>query len=369
MNESLIHRIAITCLPNIGDVTAKKLIAYCGSPEAVFQEKKNTLEKIPGIGSVYSNQITQNASTAIKIAEKELVFAQKNNIEILFYLEQEYPKRLLQCDDGPVILYKKGNMNLNATKIVSIVGTRNASDYGKTFCEQLINALSPHKPLIVSGLAYGIDICAHRNALQNQLPTVGVVAHGLNQIYPGAHSKTAKEMLQNGGMVSDFRHNTQPERENFPKRNRIVAGLSDLTIVVESGAKGGSMITAHLANDYNRDVFALPGNITNPYSRGCNQLIKTNKAFVLESIEDLEYIMNWTPQTIEDNKQPSLFSDANLTQEQQTILSVLVPHQKQAIDNIAMACKMPMSKTASLLLELEFENKVKAFPGKMYQLC
>ncbi|MDF1674861.1 MAG: DNA-processing protein DprA [Vicingaceae bacterium] len=367
MNNQLLHNIAITCLPNIGAITAKKLIAYCGSAENVFNEKKTALDKIPGIGKMNAQHIFSNKKEALGMAEKELKLIEKNKITPIFFLDKTYPKRLTHCEDSPIILYTKGNMDLNAQKVISIVGTRNATDYGKEFCEKLIADLAPHQPLIVSGLAFGIDICAHKTAMQYQLPTVAALAHGLDRVYPNQHGIIAKQMQENGGIISEFTNETNPDRENFPKRNRIVAGMSDLTIVVESSKKGGSLITADLANQYNRDVFALPGRLNDEYSEGCNWLIKTNKAALIQSAKDIEYIMGWQATT--DKKtasQTKLFVE--LSDEEKTIANILSVTDKMAIDNIALKSELPMSKTAALLLNLEFNGIVKSYPGKMYKL-
>jgi len=366
MNETLLYNIAITCIPNIGDITAKKLIAYCGSSEQVFKEKKQILAKVPGIGEINAQNIIQNTSFALDLAEHELNFIRKNNIKPLFFLDDNYPKRLVHCEDGPVIFYTKGNTNFNQQKVISIVGTRKSTDYGIEFCEQLIKELTAHQPLIISGLAFGVDICAHKAALQNNLQTVGIVAHGLDRLYPKAHQSTANKMLQNGGLATEFKSGTNPDRENFPKRNRIVAGLSDLTIVIESSKKGGSLITAGLANDYNRDVFALPGRIHDKQSEGCNTLIKSNKAHLIQSAKDIEYIMSWEAAKKTQPRQAQLFSE--LSKEEKMLTNTMIGKGKMAIDNIALEAKFPMSKTASLLLELEFNGVVKSLPGKMYKL-
>lgn len=366
MNEQLLYHIAITSIPNIGDVTAKKLIAYCGSSEQVFKENKLVLEKIPGIGPSNANKIIQHKTEALAIAEEELKFIDKNEILPLFYLNSNYPKRLLHCEDGPVLLYAKGNVDYNNQKVISIVGTRKATDYGKDFCEQLIKDLAPHNPLIVSGLAYGVDVCAHKAAVKNNLSTVGVLAHGLDRLYPAQHKGVAKQMLEKGGLLSDFKSGTRPDRENFPKRNRIVAGVSDLTVVIESSKKGGSLITAYLANDYNRDVFALPGRLGDSQSEGCNNLIKTHKAALIQSAKDIEYVMGWESQKKMEHAQTQLFVE--LTPDQKTIVNILSKKDKIGVDELSLLAKMPMSKTTSLLLNLEFEGLIKSLPGKMYKL-
>jgi len=367
MNEQLLYHIAITSIPNIGAITAKKLIAYCGSSEEVFKETKSKLEKIPGIGSVYAKSILDHKTEALSIAEQELKFIQKNKIVPLFYLNENYPKRLLQCEDSPIVLYTKGNVDFNQQKVVSIVGTRKVTEYGKDFCDKIVEELAPHNPIIVSGLAYGVDVCAHKSALKNNVSTVGVLAHGLDRMYPKQHTATAKEMLEKGALVTDYKSGTNPDRENFPKRNRIVAGLSDLTIVVESSKKGGSLITAELANNYNRDVFALPGRLSDSQSEGCNWLIKINKAALIQSVKDIEYIMGWQADKSKPTKQTQLFVE--LTEEQKMIINILAQKEKTGIDDLALLVKLPMSKTVAILLDLEFSGVVKSLPGKMYKLA
>lgn len=366
MNEQLLYHIALTSIPNIGNVTAKKLIAYCGSSEQVFKDKKSLLEKVPGIGSVYAKSIIEHKTEALNIAEEELKYIQENEIVPLFYLNENYPKRLVHCEDGPILLYTKGNIDFNSQKVVSIVGTRKATEYGKEFCEKIVTDLAKHNPLIISGLAYGIDVAAHKAAIKNKLSTVGVLAHGLDRLYPAQHKNVANQMLELGGLATDFKSKTNPDRENFPKRNRIVAGLSDLTIVVESSKKGGSLITAGLANGYNRDVFALPGKLTDSQSEGCNWLIKTNKAALIQSVKDIEYIMNWQAEEKPKTLQTNLFVE--LSEEQKQLIAILQQKGKVSVDEISLLAKKPMSKTTSLLLELEFEGIVKSLPGKVYKL-
>ncbi|MGE0560228.1 MAG: DNA-processing protein DprA [Flavobacteriales bacterium] len=366
LDKNLLYYIALTSIPNIGSITAKKLIAYTGSVNQIFSDKKSTLEKIPGIGVVNAQNIVQNKDFALNLAERELAFIEKNNIKAHTFLEENYPKRLTHCEDGPLVVFAKGEFDFNVQKVISIVGTRNATDYGKEFCEKLIADLIPHKPLIVSGLAFGVDICAHKLALKNNLPTIGVLAHGLDRIYPSVHTSTAKQMLANGGLISEFRSGTNPDRENFPKRNRIIAGLSDLTMVIESSNKGGSLITAELANGYSRDVFALPGRITDTQSEGCNALIKQNKAHLIQSVKDIEYIMGWKAEETVRPNQTKLFVE--LTTEEKMVFNILQQHDKLAIDNIALMAQLPMSKIAALLLEMEFKNVVKSLPGKMYKV-
>ena len=366
MNEDLRYNIAITELQGIGNITAKKLIAYCGSTKQVFNEKKSVLEKIPSIGSIYAKNIIDSKTEALHLAEEELKFIEKNKITPIFYLEESYSKRLFHCEDGPVILYTQGDINFNNPKVISIVGTRKATDYGKDFCDKIVEQLVPHDPLIISGLAYGIDITSHKAAIKNKLQTASVLAHGLDRIYPSQHTAIAKQMIENGGLISDYKSGTNPDRENFPKRNRIVAGLSDLTVVIESSKKGGSLITAYIANDYNRDVFALPGRLNDSQSEGCNNLIKSHKASLIQSVKDIEYIMGWEEGKKSKSKQQQLFVELNA--EEKLLTQILAQKEKLPIDDLSLQSKLPMSKTAALLLELEFNGVVKSLPGKMYKL-
>jgi DNA processing protein len=366
MNEQLLYHIAITSIPNIGDITAKKLIAYCGSSEQVFKEKKSVLEKIPGIGGINAQKILTHKMEALAIAEEELIFIQKNGIVPLFFLNDNYPQRLRHCEDGPVLMYSQGNVDYNNQKVVSIVGTRKATEYGKDFCDKIVADLTPHKPLIVSGLAYGIDVCAHKAAIKNNLPTAGVLAHGLDRLYPAQHKNVANQMIENGALLSDYKSRTNPDRENFPKRNRIVAGISDLTIVIESSKKGGSLITAHIANDYNRDVFALPGRLGDSQSEGCNNLIKTNKAALIQSVKDIEYIMGWEVKKKTKPTQQQLFVE--LTPEQKIIADIITKQGKIGIDELSLQAKLPMNKITAELLDMEFSGVVKTLPGKVYSL-
>lgn len=365
MSDNLKYKIALTLIPNIGDILAKRLVAYCGSVEAVFKEKKFSLEKIPGIGSSYAKQIID--PSIFDRAEEEIKFIEKNDITPVFYLDGIYPKRLTHCEDSPVMMYFKGEANLNSEKIISIVGTREATDYGRSLCEKLIADLAPYNPLIVSGLAYGIDVCAHKAAIDNGLKTIGVFAHGLDKVYPALHRNIAKKMTGQGGLLTDFMSKTIPDRENFPRRNRIVAGIADATIVIESKKDGGSLITADIANSYSRDVFAFPGKVGDITSEGCNNIIKQNKAALLQSAADIIYIMGW-----EENKkknapqQRQLFVELNADEE--ILVNLLKEKNSVNVDDICLLAKMPMSKVSSLLLTLEFSGIVKSLPGKIYRL-
>jgi DNA processing protein len=366
LRNSLIYQIGISLIPGVGNITAKKLIAYTGGVEEVFKEKKRDLLKIPGIGDSLAEQIVNQQ--VLKVAEKELEFIEKYHISFSFYLDSDYPVRLKNCEDSPVILFYKGNVDLNQPKILSIVGTRNATDYGKECCNQLIVDLKQrgHQILIVSGLAYGIDICAHRAALRNGFNTAAVLGHGLATIYPGVHKTTAKEICNQGALISDFISDTQPERNNFVKRNRIIAGIADATLVIESGIKGGALITADLANSYNRDVLAYPGRNSDPYSKGCNWLIKSNKAAMIENVEDLEYHLGWEIMQHKPATQTELFLE--ISDEEAEIIHILKEHGELPIDIIAIHANMPVSRISALLLNLEFGGHVRCLPGKVYRL-
>lgn len=291
MDQERLSFVALHFIPGIGDYLVKQLVSYCGSAEQVFKTPKGKLLKIPGVGAISAEAI-KNGNT-FHDAEKELKKAEREDVEIILYIDKKYPLRLKTIEDAPALLYYKGNQNLNVPKTVGIVGTRQATEYGKEMVERICQELAPHKALIISGLAYGIDIHAHKAALKNNLATIGVMGSGIDIIYPAAHKETAKKMLTNGALLTENRFGTKPDAHNFPARNRIIAGLCDALIVVEAAEKGGALITADIANSYNKDVFALPGNLGQSFSEGCNKLIKTNRANLFTSVKDLEYIMNW----------------------------------------------------------------------------
>ena len=366
-DDLLKYKIGISLIPGIGSINAKKLIAYTGSIEAVFKEKKKNLVKIPGIGGLLAESIVKQ--NVLVQAEKEIEFINRYEIGYHFYLDEDYPARLKNCEDGPVILFYKGKINFNQAKVLSIVGTRNATDYGKTACNKLTDDLKArnHQLLIVSGLAYGVDICAHRAALRNGFETAAVLGHGLSTLYPAAHKSTAKDITKQGALVTDFISDTLPDRNNFVKRNRIIAGLADATLVIESGIKGGALITADLAGSYNRDVLALPGRSSDAYSKGCNWLIKTNKAALAETVEDLEYLLGWDPLgTQKPAIQTELFME--LSAEEKLIIENLRETGELPIDLICIRLDMPMSKVSAMLLTLEFAGLVRSLPGKVYRL-
>ncbi len=366
-DDSLLYKIGISLIPGVGSITAKKLIEHFGGIEEIFREKENNLQKLSGIGtSLAKNIATQNV---LKRAEQEILFLEKNHIRSYFYFDPDYPDRLKQCPDAPVIFYFLGNIELNQAKVLSIVGTRSATQRGKELCQQLIDDLAErnHNPLIVSGLAYGIDICAHKAALKRDLNTIAVLGHGLSTIYPSLHKSIARDITKQGGLLTDFLSDEKPDRNNFVKRNRIIAGLADATIVVESGLTGGALITADLANSYNRDVFAFPGRISDPYSTGCNRFIKTNRAALIEGIRDLEYIMGWEPELKQKSPvQKELFK--TLSPEQKDVVSLLKKHKQLTIDQISTRSKLPVSKVSPILLDLEFSGIVQSLPGQVYIL-
>lgn len=365
-DKTLLYQIAITLLPGVGDINARKLISFTGSPEAVFVEKRSHLLRIPGMGEATVNLILSNRKV-LERAAREIEFIRKFKINTLFYTDPGYPERLKQCTDSPVLVYTLGNADLNKAKIVSIVGTRRATEYGKEICRKLVAGLVEHDVLVVSGLAYGIDTCAHKAALDEGLQTTGVLAHGLDRVYPPLNKALAQRMIGQGGLITEFISETNPDRENFPKRNRVIAGLADATVVIEAGSKGGALITADISNSYNRDVFAVPGRIGDPVSEGCNNLIKTNRAALLQSAADICYIMGWDKKKVNNVPvQRSLF--INLEPDQETAIAILKEYGDCSLDKICLTSGLQTSKVASALLSLEFEGIVRCLPGKIYRL-
>ena len=365
MHSELLYRLALTLVPNIGDVHAKVLVQQFGDAASIFKAKQSSLEKIEGIGEVRARAIKNFHD--FHLAETELKFVEKYKITPLFLTDENYPKRLLNCYDSPTLLFYKGTADLNASKIIAIVGTRSNTEYGKAFTEKLIADLSEHNVIVVSGLAFGIDAIAHKAAVKNSLPTVGVVGHGLSKIYPAQHASLAKEMIAaGGGILTEFFHDTKPDKHNFPLRNRIVAGISDATIVVETATKGGSMITAKLADGYNRDVFAVPGRTTDKASSGCNHLIKYNKAILLTDADELLEVMGWKEKKAKAKKQRELFIE--LSPEEENILQLLQARETVHIDEINAASGLSSSTVAAAILNLELQGVVQTQPGKMYRL-
>lgn len=368
--NELVYRIALTQIKGVGDVIAKNLLAYCGSAGAIFKTKKESLVKIPQVGEYMAKIVwaSKNDANLFKRAEEEINFIEKENIRPLFFTDEAYPKKLKHCHDAPILLFYKGNADLNREKIIAVIGTRNATEYGKQQTEKLIAALAAENMLVVSGLAYGIDICAHKAALANKLDTVGVLAHGLDDLYPSVHTTTARKMLQQGGLLTEFLSETNPDKENFPKRNRIVAGMSDAVIVVESKKTGGALITAEIAHTYNRDVFAFPGHAEEEFSSGCNMLIKRNKAALIENAADLLYAMGWEQKEAGKAKNNQFILPVNLSEDESQLVNLLKDTEPIHVDDICARLQLSPGKASGLLLQMEFSNLVKSLPGKLYTL-
>jgi len=363
-SNDIFYLLALQTIDGIGNVSARKLIDHCGSPRLVLEEKAHILEKICGVGPGITKKL--KSANIFEEAELEMAFIEANNIETISYFDQDYPQRLKHCYDAPLVLFKKGNFDISNQRIISIVGTRLMTNYGRQFLKQFLEEIKNYDPIIVSGMAYGVDICAHQEALNNNLTTIGILAHGLDRIYPKPHYKIALNMEDYGGFYSEFWSGTNPERENFVKRNRIVAGISEATVVVESARKGGSLITADLANSYHRDVFAVPGRIDDLYSEGCNMLIKSNKASLISSVKDLEYILGWkTDKKKIKTVQKKLFVDLEVTE--QLVFDKLNAQEKQVLDLLALECELSIQKTVSILLQLELKGLVRSLVGKWYQ--
>ena len=362
--NELRYTLALQRIPNLGDISAKKLLRKMGTAEAIFKEKKSNLAKIDGIGLLRLREI--NLKQQLEDADEELKFIEENNIEYSYFKDKTYPEKLKHCLDGPILFFHRGNIDLVGKKIISIVGTRKITSYGNAFCENLIEEIAPLNPVIVSGLAYGVDICAHKAAIDNKLQTIACLAHGLNQIYPKTHKKYIQEIEGNGGLISEFWSSDAFDRNNFLKRNRIIAGLSEATIVIESAEKGGSLVTADIANSYNREVFAVPGRATDTQSKGCNNLIKQQKAQLLTSAADIIYMLGWELKEDQKPKQTQLFVE--LDEEEKVIFRFLKEKEKELLDIIALECNIPAFKTASILMNMELKGVVRPLPGKLFQL-
>ncbi|MBT0607853.1 DNA-processing protein DprA [Aequorivita echinoideorum] len=362
--NELRYTLALQRIPNLGDISAKKLLRKIGSAEGIFKEKKSNLLKIDGIGLLKLKEI--NLQQQLEEADAELEFIEKNNIDVSFFQDKTYPEKLKHCIDAPILIFTRGNIDLQNKKIISIVGTRKITTYGATFCTDLISELAPLDPVIISGLAYGVDICAHKAAIENNLQTLGCLAHGLNQFYPKEHSKFSKKIEANGGFITEFWSSDTFDRNNFLKRNRIIAGLSEATIVIESAEKGGSLVTADIANSYNREVFAVPGRASDIQSKGCNNLIKQQKAQVLTSAADLIYQLGWEITKTEKPKQTQLFVE--LTEEEKTVFRFLKDKDKELLDVIAIECQIPAFKAATILMNMELKGIIRPLPGKLFQL-
>jgi DNA processing protein len=363
MHDELLYLIALSRIHGLGPVKAKSLLKHMGNAQSVFREKPRVLCAIPEIGIVTAQAL---GKVDLKRAEKEVDFIIKEGIRVAGWMDTHYPERLRQCDDSPIILYARGNFEWNPLKAISIVGTRKADVYGKEFCQSLLKALSVFKPTIVSGLAHGIDAAAHLAAVENNLPTIGCVAHGLERIYPPLHKALASRMETNGGIITEFPSETPIAPEMFPMRNRIIAGLADCTVVVQTDVKGGSMITAHIAQSYGRDVFAVPGRIGDPYSKGCHKLIKTNIAAILTCAEDLVHYLHWDQPA--EVKQITLDFLEHPDPNAAVILRVIQQNPHCSFDDLVAHTEFSWGVINSTLLQLEFENLIVGLPGKCYRL-
>ncbi len=366
------YQIALSLVPGVGSVLIRQLISYCGSAAEVFRAPMPRLLKVPGVGDVTARAVRQPGMLAE--AEQVMLRLDKLGARALFYTDAEYPERMKTLYDAPPLLYANGPADLNAPRTLGIVGTRQATDYGRRITDDIIQAMKPYGTFIISGLAYGIDIAAHRSSLVHNLPTVGVMASGLDIIYPTVHQKTAQDMLAQGGLLTENRPGTKPDAHFFPARNRIIAGLSDAVVVVEAAAKGGALITAEYANNYHREVFAVPGGLSQTFSQGCNKLIRENKAQIYTRPQDIIEALNWDQATPGTNTSPLARKPSapalptNFTDEESQILALLRQQTDVHIDDLSWKSQIPMGKLASLLLSLEFQGFVRTLPGKKYQV-
>lgn len=362
--NELRYMLALQRVPNLGDTSAKKLLQFVGSAEGIFKEKKSILLKIDGIGAIKLRDLQSNG--LLEEADDELKFIEDSGISCIYFKDKHYPDRLKHCLDGPILYFQKGNIDLGLRKMISIVGTRKVTPYGKKFCEQLIEELSPVNPIIISGFAYGVDIIAHRAAMDCGLQTIACLAHGFDQIYPKVHKKYISRVEENGGFISEFWSSDAFDRTNFLKRNRIIAGMSEATVVIESAEKGGSLVTADIANSYSREVFAVPGRTLDSQSQGCNDLIKSQQARLLTCAADIVYMLGWK---LDESKvklrQTELF--AELTEDEKKVFDYLKEKDKELLDSIALQCHIPTHRAATILLGMELKGVVRPLPGKLFQ--
>ncbi len=366
--DSRLSQVALTLIPGIGNIITKTLLSHFGSADSVFKSNKSKLIKVPGIGEKTASSIL--AFKNFKEAERIISDCEKHSIDLLFLTDERFPKRLNECVDSPILLFYKGNADLNNSKILGIVGTRQSTSYGEEFIEKLLAEVAPHSPLIISGLAYGIDIATHKEALKNKLPTVGVMASGMDIIYPSSHRKYAHQMLENGGILSEYTIGTQPDAHRFPARNRIIAGMADAILVVEASEKGGALITAEIANNYNREVFALPGNVTSKTSQGCNNLIKYHKAQILTSGLDIEYYLNWEIGKVNQlpEEEDRRWLEKLNNEERNIVQTIIDANNYIQIDELSWKTNIPLNFLATHLLNLEFNGIVKQMPGKFFRI-
>ena len=366
MKSDMLHKIAITRIPRVGGVIAKNLISYCGGAEEVFRASKRELLKIPGIGPVIAENIVEQ--NVLREAEVEMEWMERHDIQPIFYLDDNYPLRLRPYEEAPLVLFYKGNTDLNAPRTVAIVGTRKPTQRGKMVCEEIVEELKKYEVQIISGLAYGIDVTAHKKCVKIGVPTIGVLGHGLDRIYPPEHRSVGMEMCENGGLLTEFSYQVQPKREHFPMRNRIIAAMSDALIVVESGEGGGSIISAELARKYGKVVFAVPGRMRDDHSKGCNLLIKKGKARLLEHADDVATTLKWgKDQTPSPDFREKLYN--NLNENEKIIVNILKNVDDMSIDKITFESRLAPAQISSILLNLEFKGLIKNLPGKRYMLC
>lgn len=363
--EELYYLIALSQVDKVGDVTARTLISYCGSAEQVFKTKASQLIKIPGIGALTAQHISK--AVPDELAQAQWQYCMKHEVKITSYLSDDYPHRLKHYPDSPILLYQRGSANLNPERTIGIVGTRNMSLYGESLTEALVRDLAGMQISILSGLAYGVDTHAHRSCVEHNITTIGVMATGIDRVYPSENRRLADQMCENGALITEYPIKTDPDRENFPRRNRIVAAMSDALVVIESARDGGSMITAAYAFDYNKDVFVFPGRITDFGSSGNHLLIKQNKAQLIESAEDLKWAMAWYDETASPAKpKRELFYE--LDEMERCIVGLLQDKGELHIDQLSHISGYTQGQLANLLLQLEFKAIVKTMPGKRYAL-
>jgi DNA processing protein len=363
--EELLSRLALTFIDGIGPKMARVLLSHFGTAQAVVHAPAKALKGLGGMGEMRAKACKDPA--VLHRAEQELRFAEKHSIKMLFFTDEAYPSRLKSCEDAPMMLFYNGNASLDPAKMVAVVGTRKNTDYGLRITESLIDDLRGQEDLVVvSGLAFGIDAIAHRKCVQAGIPTIGVVAHGLDRIYPPANRTLARDMVSNGGVLTEFPSGTNPDRTNFPLRNRIVAGLSDVTVIVESDEKGGAMITAYVAASYNREVAAFPGRVTDTKSDGPNKLIRKNIASMITCGQDLADLMGWTGARPSKKQQQQLFSA--LSADEQKIATALGGKDGVHADELMLQTGLSTAQIGALLLQMEMAGVVRALPGKMFRL-
>ena len=371
-DEETLYALALTRLSGFNTQIALQLYKMMGSATELYENRNHIDEAVPQC-SPRLKKALQQWDDALKRSEAELELMQQKNIRVLKYNDEDYPQRLVECDDAPVVLYYKGSQNLNATRMVAVVGTRHCTVYGQDLIRNFIAELQRLCPtcVVVSGLAYGVDIHAHRNALDNNLPTVGVLAHGLDQLYPPRHMETAQRMLEQGGLLTEYMTQTNADKVNFVRRNRIVAGITDATVLVESAEKGGGLITARIAADYHRDVFAFPGAVGATYSAGCNMLIRNNEAQLITSAQDMMMAMRWDSEMqLQQAKavgiERSLFPQ--LTPQEQQLVDVLAITDNLSANILSVKTNISIQQVTTLLFQLEMKGVVKALAGGSYHL-